>query len=137
MLEFPNLNMKGKTKGILAVVKWQHRANGLFYFYFCSKKKCTLYLTGVFSLGSIFESNVLYLFFCRILNGDNTEWHYAAKYPFMSWDFSYIYIAVDLYTFHSTWAELLLSFSWWSKIEAKAIYKMQDSPAWNKNKVVV
>ena len=22
-----------------------------------------------------FESNVLYLFFCRILNGDNTEWH--------------------------------------------------------------
>ena len=48
-----------------------------------------------------FESNVLYLFFCRILNGDNTEWHYAAKYPFVSWDFSYIYIAVDLYTFHS------------------------------------
>ena len=26
-----------------------------------------------------FESNVLYLFFCRILNGDNTEWHYAAN----------------------------------------------------------
>ena len=48
-----------------------------------------------------FESNVLYLFFCRILNGGNTEWHYAAKYLFMSWDFSYIYIAVDLYTFHS------------------------------------
>ena len=52
-------------------------------------------------IGINFESNVLYLFFCRILNGDNTEWHYAAKYPFMSWDFSYIYIAVDLYTFHS------------------------------------
>ena len=52
-------------------------------------------------IGINFEPNVLYLFFCRILNGDNTEWHYAAKYPFMSWDFSYIYIAVDLYTFHS------------------------------------
>ena len=50
--------------------------------------------------GISFESNVLYLFFCRILNEDNTEWHYAAKYPFMSWDFSYIYIAVDLYTFY-------------------------------------
>ena len=52
-------------------------------------------------IGINFESNVLYLFFCRVLKGDNTEWHYAAKYPFMSWDFSYIYIAVDLYTFHS------------------------------------
>ena len=31
-------------------------------------------------VGINFESNVLYLFFCRILNGDNTEWHYAAKY---------------------------------------------------------
>ena len=48
-----------------------------------------------------FESNVLYLFFCRILNRDNTEWHYAAKYSFMSWDFRYIYITVDLYTFRS------------------------------------
>ena len=35
-------------------------------------------------IGINFESNVLYLFFCRILNGDNTEWHYAAKYPFAS-----------------------------------------------------
>ena len=103
----------------------------LFLFLF-EEKVYSVFDRCVF-IGINFESNVLYLFFCRVLKGDNTEWHYAAKYPFMSWDFSYIYIAVDLYTFHSPWAELLLSFSWWLKIQAKA----EDSPVWNNNKVVV
>ena len=76
---------------ILFLFLYEEKDRGLVYsvFYSC-----------VF-IGINFESNVLYLFFCRIVNGDNTEWHYAAKYPFVSWDFSYIYIAADLYTFHS------------------------------------
>ena len=54
----------------------------LFLFLF-EEKVYSVFDRCVF-IGINFESNVLYLFFCRILKGDNTEWHYAAKYPFAS-----------------------------------------------------
>ena len=47
---------------------------------FSYEEKVYSVIDGCVFIGINFESNVLYLFCCRILNRDNTEWHYAEKY---------------------------------------------------------
>ena len=59
---------------VTASCKWP-----IFLLFLCEEKVFVVFGRCVF-IGINFESNVLYLFFCRILKEDNIEWHYAAKY---------------------------------------------------------
>ena len=66
--------MGSGSSEMTASCKWP-----ILFLFFYEEKVYSVFDRCVF-IGINFESNVLYLFFCRILNRDNTEWHYAAKY---------------------------------------------------------